>query len=59
ASIYGGRWAAVDEELIKEGRLQRLANRDELQKLNVEKKHVLQPRRASGVIDEVVSLIFE
>jgi len=59
ASIYAGRWAAVDGELVHEGRLQRLASRDDLQKLVVEKKHVLQPRRAAGVIDEVVSLIFE
>jgi predicted glycosyltransferase len=59
ASIYAGRWAAVDEELVNEGRLKRIASSDELSKLPVEKKGSTNPRRATAVIDEVIRLILE
>jgi uncharacterized protein len=59
ASIYAGQWAAVDEGLLKEGRLQRISNVDDLRKLKVEKKQGVNPRRSREVIDEVVRLIFE
>jgi len=59
ASIYAGRWAAVDEELMKEGRLQRIANVADVQNLPMEKKRMINPRRSVEVIDEVVRLIFE
>jgi uncharacterized protein len=59
ASIYAGQWAAVDEGLVNEGRLQRIRNSDELCDLRVEKKPASNPRRSTTVIDEVVRLIFE
>ncbi len=59
ASIYAGRWAAVDEGLLKEGRLQRISSVDDLRKLRIEKKQGVNPRRSREVIDEVVRLIFE
>ena len=59
ASIYAGQWAAVDEELVKEGRLRRIANSDDLRNLSIEKKQRATPRRSAGVIDEVVRLILE
>ena len=59
ASIYAGQWAAVDEELVREGRLRRIANVEDLRSLSVEKKPSAKPRRAVGVIDEVVRLILE
>lgn len=59
ASIYAGRWAAVDEELVNEGRLQRIVSSEDLGKLAVQKKATSNPRRASAVIDEVLDLIFE
>src|SRR5678816_2759054 len=59
ASIYAGRWAAVDEELIKEGRLRRITSSDEVHNLPVEKKGSLNPRRSRAVIDEIVRLVFE
>jgi predicted glycosyltransferase len=59
ASIYAGRWAAVDEELVKEGRLQRISNDADLGNLPVRKKQTANPRRSREVIDEVVRLIFE
>jgi len=59
ASIYAGRWAAVDEELVKEGRLQRIENSSDLRNLAIRKKALATPRRSVEVIDEVVRLIFE
>ena len=59
ASLYAGRWAAVDEELLKEGRLKRIASVEDLSKVRVEKKPAVQPRRSVEVIDEVVDLILE
>lgn len=59
ASIYAGQWAAVDEELVNEGRLERISTAEDLRKLVVEKKQSFQPRRASKVIDEIVGLILE
>jgi predicted glycosyltransferase len=59
ASIYAGKWAAVDEELIKEGRLRRITSSDEVHNLPVEKKGSLNPRRSRAVIDEIVRLVFE
>jgi uncharacterized protein len=59
ASIYAGRWAAVDEELVKEGRLQRISNTADLRKLRVRKKEAANPRGSRDVIDEVVRLILE
>lgn len=59
ATVYAGRWAAVDEQLVREGRLRRIATREDLQGLRVEKKRRALPRRALGVRAEVASLILE
>ena len=59
ASIYAGRWAAVDEELVNEGRLQRIENVTHLRSLEIRKKAKASPRRSVEVIDEIVRLIFE
>jgi len=59
ASVYAGQWAAVDEELVREGRLQRISTREDFQKLSIQKKLAIRPRRLVEVIDEVVGLIFE
>jgi predicted glycosyltransferase len=58
-SIYAGKWAAVDEELVKEGRLQRISSAAELGKLVIEKKQTINPRQSVEVIDELVRLIFD
>lgn len=58
-SIYAGKWAAVDEELVKEGRLQRISNATELRELSIAKKQTATPRRSVDVADEVVRLILE
>ena len=59
ASIYAGQWAAVDEELVREGRLQRISSVEDLRNLAIHKTPKRTPRRAVEVIDEVVRLIFE
>ena len=59
ASIFAGKWAAVDEQLVKEGRLQRISEAADLHGLVVEKKQSAHPRRSSTVIDEIMQFIFE
>ena len=57
ATVYAGRWAAIDEELVREGRLRRIGTRDDLDALMFEKKRGTNARRALHVRDEVASLI--
>jgi len=59
ATIYAGRWAAVDEELVREGRLKRIATREDLDALPLEKKREANARRARRVRAEVADLILE
>jgi uncharacterized protein len=59
ATIYAGEWAAVDEELVREGRLRRISTKEDLQRLPIEKKAQTQPRRALHVRGEVADLILE
>ena len=58
-SIYAGKWAAIDEELMREGRLQRLSSREEIESLIVQKKSGTNPREAKGVRAEITRLILE
>src|SRR5438552_3515218 len=58
-SIYGGRWAAIDEELVREGRLQRISLREEIEALHVQKKSRINPREATGAKEEITRLILE
>jgi predicted glycosyltransferase len=58
-SVYAGKWAAIDEELVKEGRLQRLGSRDEIESLTVRKKSQANPRKARNVKAEIIRLILE
>ena len=59
ATIYAGEWAAIDEELVREGRLRRIASLDDLQSMPIEKKKRLNPRRDIRVRGEVATLILE
>ena len=58
-SVYAGQWAAIDEGLVREGRLRRISSREEIDGLIVSKKSGLNARHATGVKDEVVKLILE
>jgi predicted glycosyltransferase len=59
ASVYAGQWAAVDEELVREGRLERISGVEDLRNLVIEKRRAANPRRSIEVIEEVVGLVFE
>jgi len=59
ATIYAGEWAAVDEELVREGRLRRISTQEDLESLSIEKKAQAKPRRALHVRREVADLILE
>jgi predicted glycosyltransferase len=57
ATIYAGRWAAVDERLVREGRLIRLRTRADVDALPLEPKGNADARRAPHVRSEVADLI--
>lgn len=59
ATVYAGRWAALDEQLVREGRLKRIGSREDVESLRIEKKGDATPRRNRGVRAEVAGLILE
>ena len=59
ASIYAGKWAAIDEQLVAEGRLLRISSSEEIPSLSTKKKGALNPRQATGVRKEIVNLILD
>jgi predicted glycosyltransferase len=59
ATIYAGKWAAIDEALVEEGRLRRLDSRADIDGLALEKKGTANPRGAGKVREAVVNLILE
>ena len=59
ASVYAGKWAAVDEELVRQGRLTRIKSREDFPSLPVGKKPERQPRTELSVRQEILNLILE
>jgi predicted glycosyltransferase len=59
ASIYLGEWSAVDQALVKEGRLLRISTAEGVRDLAIEKRGSATARRADKVRKEVVDLILE
>jgi predicted glycosyltransferase len=59
ASVYAGKWAAIDEELVKEGRLQRIDYEDKLKEIVVQKKSSRDPRHSARVKVQLVELILD
>lgn len=59
ASVYVGKWAAVDELLVKEKRLKRIAKISDIRDLEIRKKEPANPRRSASVIDQVLLMILE
>jgi predicted glycosyltransferase len=57
ATIYAGEWAAIDEQLVNEGRLRRINSREDVDSLPLERKPEANPRRAMDVRNEVIELI--
>jgi len=59
ASIYAGKWAAIDERLAGEGRLQKLAALKDVESLMVQKKPGRELRPNLQTRSEVIELILE
>jgi predicted glycosyltransferase len=59
ASIYMGEWAAIDQQLVKEGRLQRISTEKDLSNLRIEKIPPKPGRAGTGVLQQVANLILE
>ncbi len=59
ATIYAGKWAAIDEALVTEGRLIRISMRKDLDSLPLKKKNEAVARRATEVRAEVADLILD
>lgn len=59
ASIYLGEWAAIDEELVNEGRLRRISTPEDVRDLPLRKKVIASARRAAHVAAQVADLILE
>ncbi len=58
-TTFAGRRAAVDEQLVREGRLVRCECKADLSRVRAEKKSKPNPRRAIAVREQVVDLILE
>lgn len=59
ATIYAGKWAAIDEVLVQAGRLIRLSTAADVESLSFEKKPSQGRRNAINVKSEVAQLILE
>ena len=59
ASIYQGEWAAIDQQLVTAGRLQRITTKADVHALQIEKKITTVPRSGGRVLQQVVNLILE
>ncbi|MEP6741971.1 MAG: DUF354 domain-containing protein [bacterium] len=59
ASIYVGEWAAIDQQLVNEGRLQRIATEADVRGLRIEKKTATAARAGVEVLQQVANLILE
>ena len=59
ASIYAGKRAAVDEELMLEGRLRQVSSREDFPSLPIQKKQTPRARNRPNVRAEIVKLILE
>jgi uncharacterized protein len=58
-SIFLGEWAAIDEQLVHEGRLRRISTADDVRALPLQKKPVATARRAMEATARVADLILE
>jgi uncharacterized protein len=59
ASIYAGEWAAIDEQLVSEGRLRKISTLADVRGLGLQKKGQANARRATAVLTQVADLILE
>jgi uncharacterized protein len=59
ASIYQGDWAAIDQQLVAEGRLKRIATEADVRNLRIEMKTATAARSGAGALQQVANLILE
>jgi predicted glycosyltransferase len=59
ASIYQGEWAAIDQKLVADGRLERIATEADVRALRIQKKRTTAAHPSSGVLQQVANLILE
>jgi predicted glycosyltransferase len=59
ASIFSGEWAAIDEELVRAGRLRRISTLEDVRELPLKKKETATARRAIQLAGRVADLILE
>jgi len=59
ATVYAGEWAAVDEQLVREGRLKRIRTQADIHALRISRKEAANPRRALNVRAQVADRILE
>jgi uncharacterized protein len=59
ATIYLGEWAAIDQQLVNEGKLQRIASETDVRDLRIRKKLATPVPLSAGVLDQVANLILE
>src|SRR6185295_1984736 len=59
ASIFLGEWAAIDERLVNEGRVRRIATAADIRELPIQKKGPTGARRQVQVAANVAELILE
>jgi hypothetical protein len=59
ASVYAGKWAAIDEQLAREGRLQKLTSPTDFESLPLQKKSGREPRANLQIRAEVAKLILD
>jgi predicted glycosyltransferase len=58
-SIYLGEWAAIDEQLVSDGRLRKISTAEDVRDLLLQKRPRATARRASYVARQVADLILE
>jgi predicted glycosyltransferase len=59
ATVYAGEWAAVDEELVRQGRLTRIRTREDIRALPGGRKDAAHARSSTGVRGQVAELILQ
>jgi uncharacterized protein len=59
ATIYAGKWAAIDQYLVDEGLLKRIESLQDIASLTLNRKRPADMRRKVGVLEQVVELILE
>ncbi|MEP6570022.1 MAG: DUF354 domain-containing protein, partial [Acidobacteriota bacterium] len=59
ASIYLGEWAAIDEQLVQDGRLRRIVTPEDIRNLAIQKKGPVTARRLLHMAASVSDLILE